>query len=138
MKGAGYSHMAIGHGSGKDKAKEAVDAVISSPLLETSIKGATRLLVNIVMSEDVLATDVGEFTELISGAADPSVNVIFGTSFDPEMKDEMNVTVIATGFADGTGVVVKADDKSAPELGSLSSGKLSDTDYSDLFSIFNK
>ncbi|MDE7278370.1 MAG: cell division protein FtsZ [Oscillospiraceae bacterium] len=51
MKNAGYAHMAIGHGSGKDKAAEAANAVITSPLLETSISGATRLLVNIVMSE---------------------------------------------------------------------------------------
>ena len=135
MKGAGYAHMAIGYGSGKDKAKEAVDMVISSPLLETSIKGATRLLVNILMSEDVLATDVGDFTDLISSAADPSVNVIFGTSFDPDMKDEMRVTVIATGFADGvSGNVIKADELVA-EVGAV---KQQENDYSDLFNIFNK
>ncbi|MBQ7980599.1 MAG: cell division protein FtsZ, partial [Oscillospiraceae bacterium] len=58
MKNAGYAHMAIGHGSGKDKAAEAANAVITSPLLETSISGATRLLVNIVMSEDALSTDI--------------------------------------------------------------------------------
>ena len=58
MKDAGYAHMAIGHGAGKDKASEAANAVISSPLLETSISGATRVLVNIVMSEDVLSSDV--------------------------------------------------------------------------------
>ncbi|MGN0587183.1 MAG: cell division protein FtsZ [Oscillospiraceae bacterium] len=98
MKNAGYAHMAIGHGSGKDKAQEAANAVITSPLLETSISGATRLLVNIVMSEDILASDVDMATKLISDAADPNVDMIFGTSFDETMQDEMNITVIAAGF----------------------------------------
>lgn len=98
MKNAGYAHMAIGHGSGKDKAQEAANAVITSPLLETSISGATRLLVNIVMSEDILASDVDMATKLISDAADPNVDMIFGTSFDESMQDEMNITVIAAGF----------------------------------------
>ena len=82
MKNAGYAHMAIGHGSGKDKAAEAANAVITSPLLETSISGATRLLVNIVMSEDALSTDIDTATKLITEAADPDVELIFGASFD--------------------------------------------------------
>ena len=65
MKGAGYAHMAIGHGSGKDKAKEAANAVIASPLLETSIAGAKRLLINIAMSEDILSSDVDIATKMI-------------------------------------------------------------------------
>ena len=64
MKGAGYAHMAIGHGSGKDKAKEAANAVIASPLLETSIAGAKRLLINIAMSEDILSSDVDIATKM--------------------------------------------------------------------------
>ena len=69
MKGAGYAHMAIGHGEGKDKATDAAKAVISSPLLETSISGANRLLINIVMSEDVLAEDVDTATKMITDTA---------------------------------------------------------------------
>ncbi len=98
MKGAGYAHMAIGHGSGKDKAKEAANAVITSPLLETSIDGATRLLINIAMSEDVLSSDVDTATKMITDKASDNVTFIFGTSFQEDMQDEMTIIVIAAGF----------------------------------------
>ncbi len=139
MKNAGYAHMAIGHGSGKDKAQEAANAVITSPLLETSISGATRLLVNIVMSEDVLASDVDMATKLISEAADPNVSMIFGTSFDETLQDEINITVIAAGFVgmDNPDAVSEeaapAEQAAAPEQKSSSAID----DYSALFQIFN-
>ncbi len=98
MRGAGYAHMAIGHGSGKDKAKEAANAVISSPLLETSISGAKRLLINIAMSEDILSTDVDTATKMITDTAADGVEFIFGTAFKEDMQDEMTITVIAAGF----------------------------------------
>jgi len=98
MKGAGYAHMAIGHGSGKEKAKEAAEAVISSPLLETSISGAKRLLINIAMSEDVLSSDVDAATKKITDTAADGVEFIFGTAFKEDMQDEMTITVIAAGF----------------------------------------
>ena len=100
MRGAGYAHMAIGHGSGKEKAKEAANAVISSPLLETSIAGAKRLLINIAMSEDVLSADVDEATKMITDTAADGVEFIFGTAFKEDMQDEMTITVIAAGFED--------------------------------------
>ena len=100
MKGAGYAHMAIGHGSGKDKAKEAANAVISSPLLETSISGAKRLLINIAMSEDILSSDVDAATKMITDTAAEGVEFIFGTAFKENMQDEMAITVIAAGFED--------------------------------------
>ncbi len=100
MRGAGYAHMAIGHGSGKDKAKEAANAVISSPLLETSISGAKRLLINIAMSEDILSSDVDAATKMITDTADDDVEFIFGTAFKEDMQDEMTITVIAAGFDD--------------------------------------
>ncbi len=100
MRGAGYAHMAIGHGSGKDKAKAAAAEVIASPLLETSIAGAKRLLINITMSEDVLSTDVDAATKLITEKAAENVESIFGTAFKSDMHDEMTITVIATGFND--------------------------------------
>jgi len=98
MRGAGYAHMAIGHGSGKDKAKEAAMAVISSPLLETSISGAKRLLINITMSEDILSSDVDAATKMITDNAADDVEFIFGTAFKEDMQDEMTITVIAAGF----------------------------------------
>ena len=100
MRGAGYAHMAIGHGSGKDKAKAAAAEVIASPLLETSIAGAKRLLINITMSDDVLSSDVDAATKLITEKAADNVESIFGTAFKDDMHDEMTITVIATGFND--------------------------------------
>lgn len=100
MKGAGYAHMAIGQGQGKNKAEEAASAVISSPLLETSITGAKRLLINIAMSEDVLSTEVDTATKMITETAAPGVEFIFGTAFKEEMNDEMVITVIAAGYDD--------------------------------------
>lgn len=140
MKNAGYAHMAIGHGSGKDKAQEAANAVITSPLLETSISGATRLLVNIVMSEDILASDVDTATKLISDAADPNVSMIFGTSFDETMQDEMNITVIAAGFVgmENPDAVpeeaVQEDAAPAPQAQKQPSAI---DDYTTLLQIFN-
>ena len=100
MKGAGYAHMAIGHGSGKDKAAEAAKAVISSPLLETSISGARRLLINITMSEDIMASDVDTATKMITDTAAEDVEFIFGTAFKEDLNDEMTITVIAAGYGD--------------------------------------
>ena len=140
MKNAGYAHMAIGHGSGKDKAQEAANAVITSPLLETSISGATRLLVNIVMSEDILASDVDMATKLISDAADPNVDMIFGTSFDESMQDEMNITVIAAGFnnleEDAPEEPAVAEPAPAQQPAQKQTNDFND--YSDLFKIFNE
>ena len=141
MKNAGYAHMAIGHGSGKDKAAEAANAVITSPLLETSISGATRLLVNIVMSEDALSTDIDTATKLITEAADPDVELIFGASFDENMQDEINLTVIASGFKNMEGgTVIKADEPKAEngEAGAdVPKPSSAINEYSELFDIFN-
>lgn len=149
MKDAGYAHMAIGHGSGKDKAAEAAKQVISSPLLETSISGATRLLVNIVMSEDVLASDINTATRLISEAADPDVNMIFGTSFDENLKDEINITVIASAFNDD----IDKHEEPAPEVEKVPAASAAastapqpaapkkssyDEEYSDFFNMINR
>jgi len=103
MKGAGVAHMAIGHGSGKEKAKQAADAVLTSPLLDTKIEGASRLLINIAMSEDILASDVDEATKLITEKAAKNVEIILGTAFKDDMQDEMRVTVIATGYGGAAG-----------------------------------
>ena len=118
MRGAGYAHMAIGHGSGKEKAREAANAVISSPLLETNISGAKRLLINIAMSEDILSSDVDTATKMITDTAADGVEFIFGTAFKEDMQDEMTITVIAAGFDEDDsasdnsyGSVTNADDE---------------------------
>ena len=126
MRGAGYAHMAIGHGSGKEKAKEAANAVISSPLLETSISGAKRLLINIAMSEDVLSADVDEATKMITDTAADGVEFIFGTAFKEDMQDEMTITVIAAGFDDSD---MPADETAPAEEGSDPKPVSSSTDY---------
>ncbi len=114
MKGAGYAHMAIGHGQGKDKATDAAKAVISSPLLETSISGANRLLINIAMSEDVLAEEVDTATKMITDTAADDVEFIFGTAFKEDMQDEMTITVIAAGFGEPKSVITPRGEKPAP------------------------
>ena len=115
MKGAGYAHLAIGHGSGKDKAKEAANAVIASPLLETSIAGAKRLLINITMSEDILSSDVHNATKMITDKAADNVEFIFGTAFKEDMQDEMTITVIAAGFDEETDDSEEAEEPTAEE-----------------------
>ena len=98
IKNAGYAHMAIGHGAGKDKVQEAVSQVLSSELLETSIAGAKRLLVNITMSEDIVTDEIDELTDALTKAADENAEIIFGNGYDADAKDEIFVTVIAADF----------------------------------------
>ena len=98
MANAGYAHMGVGSATGKDKAEQAAREAISSPLLETSIKGAKGILISMAVSEDVNLDDVDMAATLISQEANPDANVIWGVSFDPELEDEMKITIIATGF----------------------------------------
>ncbi len=98
MKNAGYAHMGVGTATGKDKAEQAAREAISSPLLETSIKGAKGILISISVSPDVSLEDVDQATTLISQEAHPDANIIWGVSFDNELEDEMKVNIIATGF----------------------------------------
>ncbi len=103
MKDAGYAHMGIGRAEGKDKAEVAARAAIASPLLETTINGAHGLIINVTASPDVLLEDVTMACNLISEAAHPDSNTIWGLTFDDQMDDELCITLVATGFsADGT------------------------------------
>jgi cell division protein FtsZ len=97
MKDAGYAHMGVGRASGKDKAVQAAQKAISSPLLETSIAGAKGVIINITSSPDIGLDEVTVASEMISQMVDPEANIIWGTAFDETMEDEMSVTVIATG-----------------------------------------
>ena len=98
MKNAGYAHMGIGSATGKDKAEQAARAAISSPLLESSIKGARGVLISIMVSPDVGLEDVDLASTMIANEAHPDASVIWGVGFDPELEDEMRITIIATGF----------------------------------------
>lgn len=99
MDGKGDALIGIGHGSGENKAVEAVQKIISNPLLEdVSLNGATRILINVVAPLDFSHEDFNEVGELITANADPSVEVISGLVFRENMRDELMVTVIATGF----------------------------------------
>ena len=98
MKEAGMAHMGVGRAAGKSKAEEAAKMAISSPLLETSINGARGVLVNITGSEDIGLEEVEQAAEMVRQAAHPEALIIFGAAFDPELEDEMLVTVIATGY----------------------------------------
>ena len=103
MKNAGYAHMGVGRAKGTDKAQLAAMAAISSPLLETSIAGATGVLVSITASEDIQLDEVEIASQMIHEEAHPDATIIWGAAFDPTLVDEIKVTIIATGFIDNTG-----------------------------------
>lgn len=98
MKDAGYAHMGIGSATGKDKAELAAKAAISSPLLETSISGARGILISITASPDIGIDEVDLASNMIASEAHEDANVIWGVAFDPTLEDQMDITIIATGF----------------------------------------
>lgn len=98
MYRSGMAHMGIGSASGKDKAENAAKMAIASPLLDTSIKGATGIILSITASPDVGLADVDVAATMVTNECNPDASVIFGVAFDPELEDEMRITIIATGF----------------------------------------
>src|SRR5262245_213791 len=98
MRDAGSALMGIGSSQGENRAAEAARTAVSSPLLESSIEGATGILLNISGPADLGLFEVNEAAEVVTGAADQNANVIFGAVIDDGLKDEVRVTVIATGF----------------------------------------
>lgn len=98
LKNKGIAHMGIGLGKGENSAFEAVRSAVASPLLETSIEGATGLLLNVKGGTDLTIDDVYEVANLVREVVDPSCQVIFGNCIDDNMHDEIEVTLIATGF----------------------------------------
>ena len=98
MKNAGYAHIGVGAAKGPDKATLAATAAISSPLLETNISGARGVLISITASQDVTLDDVDIASTMISEESHPDANIIWGTTLDPTLEDEMRITIIATGF----------------------------------------
>jgi cell division protein FtsZ len=98
MRNAGSALMGIGAASGDSRAAEAARSAVSSPLLESSIEGATGILLNITGGPDIGLFEVNEAAEVVTSAADQNANIIFGAVIDEAIGDEVRVTVIATGF----------------------------------------
>ena len=138
MKDAGVAHMGIGKAQGKDKAMVAADAAISSPLLETTIDGAKGVIINITASPDVSLDDIDVASTMISDKVAEDANIIWGAVVNEDLKDEISVTVIATGFAGAEG---KSKGKAAALEADAAKAQATDDDddnFYDIMSIFNK
>ena len=138
MKDAGYAHMGMGFATGKDKATDAADAAIASPLLETSIDGAKGVIINITASPDISLDDIDAASTMIKDKVSDDANIIWGAVIDDSLEDAISVTVIATGFnadgkpaaSDDDNVIVENDDKDSTDD--------EDDTFYDIMSIFNK
>lgn len=108
MLNKGLAHMGVGHGTGDNKAQDAVRQAIASPLLETSIDGATGVIINFTGGVDLGAIEVFEAADIVRESADPDANIIFGAVIDESLNDEIRITVIATGFEEDEDKVVQA------------------------------
>ena len=109
MTEQGEALMGIGIGEGENRAADAAKMAINSPLLETSIDGAKGILLNISGSANLSLFEINEAAEIISEAADPDANIIFGSVIDESLGDKVQITVVATGF--------NSNAKSVPEFG---------------------
>ena len=152
MKDAGYAHMGVGFASGKDKAETAAQMAISSPLLETSINGAKGVIINITASADLDLEDAETASGMITQAAHPDANIIWGVALDETLNDEMRITVIATGFDSGNSdqsdpfgfdAGFGQQKKSEPnevvrDLGALVRNEDNDPDFTDILTLFDK
>jgi cell division protein FtsZ len=101
MHRAGSAMMAMGAAAGENRAVRAVEAALSSPMLESSIQGARGILLNITGGPDLSLYEVNEAAEAVTRVADPDANIIFGAAVNSRLGDELRVTVIATGFGRG-------------------------------------
>ena len=110
---SGVAYMGMGAAGGKDKAQLAAQMAISSPLLETSIKGAKGVIISISASANVGLEDVDYASTMIANECSPDASVIWGVSFDPSLEDEMRITIIAAGF-DKEDVEAKGAEAAAP------------------------
>ena len=143
MKDAGLAHMGVGRAAGKGKAEEAARMAISSPLLETSIDGARGVLINITGSMDIGLEEVEQAAMLVQQAVHPDALTIFGATFDESLDDEIRVTVIATGFAEGEKEekqdqsAVKAPVALNEEVGETAAPSEVDKSFEDILNLFN-
>ncbi len=100
MQNTGMAHMGIGVASGENKAEDAAKQAVQSPLLETTIEGARGVIINVTGGTDLGLQEVNTAAELVQRSVDPEANIIFGTVIDESMNDQIQITVIATGFED--------------------------------------
>lgn len=128
MMQSGLAHMGIGSATGKDKAETAARMAISSPLLETSIKGATGVIISISASPDVGLEDVDLASTMITNECNPEASVIWGVSFNPELEDEMRITIIATGFTKESNAAAEAAAKTMVKPETVEPAKKEATD----------
>jgi len=98
MSDSGGALMAIGRGTGESRAQDAARMAISSPLLDISMDGARGVLLNITGGADLALSEINDAAEVIASAADPEASIIFGAVIDPQIENEVRITVIATGF----------------------------------------
>ena len=136
MKDAGRAHMGVGSATGREKAEQAALAAINSPLLETSINGATGVLVNVTGSSELTLDDVETAAGIVQENANPDANIIFGATYTDEFEDEMRVTVIATGFGQKMGTLAPK----AETVGAAPAAPKMDTssEIDEIFSIFKR
>jgi len=109
LKGRGVAHMGIGVAKGEKRIAEAVRCAVCSPLLNTTIEGATSVILNVVGDKDLSLEEVWVAADLVKGVIDYSANVIFGACIDENMHDEVEVVIIATGFENQTMSTSSAD-----------------------------
>lgn len=102
MKDSGMAHMGIGVGKGKNKTIDAIRKAVYSPLLETTIQGASSIIINFRGGQDLKLEEIYSGLELVRQVISPDANVLFGVGFDDELRDEVQVTLIATGFFGST------------------------------------
>ena len=110
MKDAGPAWMSIGIASGKNRAVEAANEALSSPLLDVSVGGSKGVLFNVVGGSSLTLFEVNEAAAVIKEAVDPEANIIFGVAHDPNMDSDVRITLIATGFASKTGMAEGAQE----------------------------
>ncbi len=112
MKEKGLAHMGIGNATGENRALEAARQAIQSPLLETSIRGAKGVLLNITGGANLGLFEINEASTLVQESCDPEANIIFGASIREDLGEEISITVIATGFDDKQDLHLDINEKS--------------------------
>lgn len=130
LKGRGLAHMGIGVAKGEKRISDAVRCAVCSPLLNTTIEGASSVILNIIGGKDLSLDEVVMAADLVKGVIDYSANVIFGACIDESMSDEVEVVIIATGFTSGQNGISAEAQESALRQASLLSKKI-DYAYND-------
>ncbi|KRQ86579.1 Cell division protein FtsZ [Caloramator mitchellensis] len=132
MLNKGLAHMGIGKATGDSRAADAAKQAISSPLLETTINGATGVLLNITGGSNLTMFEVAEAAEQVRQAADPDANIIFGAVIDEALGDEIRITVIATGFEEHSRIQQEQEREIVKDNGRKKTIELTEDDYDNL------